>query len=66
MATWGTGKATFDCPNCGATYECKYTDYPAPDPRRSFECEACGSVVHSWKSTRDYSEWKLVKHGPNS
>jgi len=63
MATWETGRAEFDCKKCGATYECKYTDYPAEDPRQTFVCEVCGDIVYSWKGTRDYSEWTLVKRG---
>ena len=61
MGTWDTGKATFTCENCGSTYECKTTGYPAPDPTQEYRCKVCGAIVHSWKGTRDYSEWRLVK-----
>ena len=61
MATWDTGTATFTCQKCGATYKCTYKDYPAPDPTRSFACETCGATVHSWKGTRDYFDWTLIK-----
>jgi hypothetical protein len=63
MATWDSGKAQIDCLKCGATYECKFTDYPAPDPTGSFECTVCSTTVHSWKGTRDFSDWNLVKRG---
>ena len=62
MATWDTGKAKFQCPGCGAEYECEYREYPERY-RGSFTCTDCGTVVHAWHASTDYFDFKLVKSG---
>jgi hypothetical protein len=65
MALGDVGKTRFTCPKCSAVYECRFRDYPAPDPTQTYECktEGCKAVVHTWKGTRDYSEWNVIRHG---
>lgn len=59
MATWETGTAEFTCKQCGAKYVADYKDFPVKDSGE-FKCEKCGALVHSWRGTRDYFEFKLV------
>ena len=62
MATWDRGEKEFTCPQCGAVYECTYEDLPSRE-RGKQECEDCGATVHSWNGSRDYEDWKLIRHG---
>lgn len=55
------GAAEFKCTGCGSRYRAHYKDFPAPDPRQTFNCTRCGTEVLSWKGTRDYMEWELIE-----
>jgi hypothetical protein len=58
MATWDAGQKRFTCSNCGQQYIAHYHDWPQREEGQ-FVC-TCGTVVHSWRSTRDYTDWEAI------